>query len=76
VKAARYYNVQVFFGKKKVLSIWPRTPSLQLKPRWHFRGKTYNFVPGHYRWYVWPGFGPLSAHRYGHRLGRSSFRAV
>jgi len=76
VKGARYYNVQMFFGKKKVLSIWPRKASLQLKPRWHFRGKTYNFGAGHYRWYVWPGFGPLSAHRYGHRLGRSSFRAT
>lgn len=76
VKGARYYNVQLFFGNKKVLSTWPRKPSLQLKPSWHFRSQTYNFVPGHYRWYVWPGFGPLSAHHYGHRLGRSSFRAV
>jgi len=76
VKGARYYNVQLFYGKKKVLSIWPRKASLQLKPRWHFRGKTHRFTPGHYRWYVWPGFGPLSAHRYGHRLGRSSFRAT
>jgi hypothetical protein len=76
VKRARYYNVQLFFGKKKVLSIWPRKPSLQLKGSWHFRGKTYTFKPGHYRWYVWPGFGPLAAHNYGNRLGRSSFRAV
>jgi hypothetical protein len=74
IKGARYYNVQLFFGRKKVLSTWPRTPSLQLQARWHFRGKTYTLVPGHYRWYVWPGFGPLSAHDYGHRIGRSSFR--
>jgi hypothetical protein len=76
VKGARYYNVQLYFGKKKVLSTWPRKASFQVKGRWHFRGKTYTFAPGHYRWYVWPGFGPLSAHRYGHRLGRSSFRVV
>ena len=76
VKGATYYNVQLFFGKKKVLSTWPRTASLQLKQRWHFRGKTYTLHPGHYRWYVWPGFGSLAAHNYGNRLGRSSFRVV
>jgi hypothetical protein len=74
IKGATYYNVQLFFGRKKVLSTWPRTPSLQVKGRWHFRGKTYTLVPGHYRWYVWPGFGPLSQHNYGNRIGRSSFR--
>jgi hypothetical protein len=74
IKRASYYNVQLWFGRKKVLSTWPRTASLQLKQRWHFRGKTYTLAPGHYRWYVWPGFGPLSAHNYGKRIGRSSFR--
>jgi hypothetical protein len=76
IKGARYYNVQLYFGRKKVLSTWPRTPSLQLKPRWHFRGKTRTLASGNYRWYVWPGFGPLSAHNYGNRIGRSSFRVV
>ncbi|HEX4735120.1 MAG TPA: hypothetical protein VH247_11940 [Thermoleophilaceae bacterium] len=74
IKGARYYNVQLWLGKKKVLSTWPRTNSLQLKQSWHFRGKTLTLVPGHYRWYVWPGFGNLFAHRYGNRIGRSSFR--
>ncbi|HEX6460023.1 MAG TPA: hypothetical protein VF032_13985 [Thermoleophilaceae bacterium] len=76
IKGARYYNLQLFFGGKKVLSIWPRTAQVQLKPRWHFRGKTYALATGHYRWYVWPGFGPPSAHRYGKRIGRSSFRVT
>jgi hypothetical protein len=76
IKRASYYNVQLWFGRKKVLSTWPSTPSLQLKHSWHFRGKTYTLAPGHYRWYVWPGFGPLSAHSYGKLIGRSSFRAV
>ncbi len=75
VKRARYYNVQLYLGRHKVLSTWPRTNALQLKQSWHFRGKTFTFVPGHYRWYVWPGLGRRSAHRYGHRIGRSSFRA-
>ena len=76
IKGANYYNVQLFFGRKKVLSTWPRTPSLQVKGSWHFRGKTYTLVPGHYRWYVWPGFGSLSQHNYGNRIGRSSFRVT
>ncbi len=76
IRRARYYNVQLFFGRKKVLSTWPRTANLQLKSRWHFRGRTYALGAGHYRWYVWPGFGPPSAHDYGKRLGRSSFRVA
>jgi hypothetical protein len=76
VKRARYYNVQLYLGRTKVMSKWPRTASLQLTPRWHYRGKTYTLIPGHYRWYVWPGYGPLSAHRYGNRIGRSSFRVT
>jgi hypothetical protein len=74
IKGARYYNVQLWLGKKKVLSTWPRSNSLQIGRSWHYRGKTLTLVPGHYRWYVWPGFGNRSAHRYGHRIGRSSFR--
>jgi hypothetical protein len=74
VRHARYYNVQLYIGKTKVLSTWPGQPSLQLKPKWHYKGKTITLVPGHYRWYVWPGFGPRSSHNYGDRIGRSSFR--
>ena len=29
---------------------------------------------GLYRWYVWPGFGPKAAARYGRLIGSSSFR--
>ncbi len=74
VKGARYYNVQLWRGKKKVLSKWPSGASMQVAARWHFRGHTYRLLPGHYRWYVWPGFGPKRAHRYGKLLGASSFR--
>lgn len=74
IKHARYYNVQLYRGKKKVWSTWPSGPSLQLKPSWHYKGKTITFASGHYRWYVWPGFGRRSSHNYGDRIGRSSFR--
>ncbi|HEY1594003.1 MAG TPA: hypothetical protein VGF74_01305, partial [Thermoleophilaceae bacterium] len=76
VKRARYYNVQLYLGRTKVMSKWPHTASLQIPPTWHYRGKTYTLTPGHYRWYVWPGFGSVSAHRYGDRIGRSSFRVT
>jgi hypothetical protein len=76
VKRARYYNVQLYIGRKKVLSTWPRTASLQLTQRWNFRGRSYTLRPGHYRWYVWPGFGSMRANDYGKRIGRSSFRVV
>jgi hypothetical protein len=29
-----------------------------------------------YRWYVWPGFGPRSANRYGKLLGTRTFVVV
>jgi len=74
IKHARYYNIQLYLGKHKVLSKWPRTHAFQMAQTWHYRGKAFTLLPGHYRWYVWPAFGPRSAHRYGHRLGRSSFR--
>jgi hypothetical protein len=74
VKRASYYNVQLYLGRTKVLSTWPRKPSLQLPQTWHYRGQSYTLAAGHYRWYVWPGFGRLSSHRYGDRIGRSSFR--
>jgi hypothetical protein len=74
IKGARYYNIQLWFGKTKVLSKWPRTNSFQVAAKWHYKGKTFTLLPGHYRWYVWPGFGSISSHRYGNRIGRSSFR--
>jgi hypothetical protein len=72
VKGAKYYNVQVVRGRR-VLSAWPATTSLQLRRTWTMDGRRYRFRPGLYRWYVWPGFGRLTASRYGPRLGGSTF---
>jgi hypothetical protein len=76
VRRANYYNVQMFRGRTKVLTTWPRQPRLQLKRRWRFGGRTYRLVPGKYCWYVWPGYGKRSKRDYGKRLGRSCFRIV
>jgi hypothetical protein len=76
VRKADYYNVQIFRGRTKVLSSWPREPRFQLKRRWRFGGKRYRLVPAKYCWYVWPGYGKRAKRDYGKRLGRSCFRIV
>jgi hypothetical protein len=73
VKGASYYNVQLFHGATKVLSVWPRRPRLRLPRTWTFDGTRRRLTPGRYRWYVWPGHGPLKAAHYGRLLGGSTF---
>jgi hypothetical protein len=73
VKRASYYNVQLYRGARKVLSIWPRQPLLRLRSSWTYRSRPYRLDPGAYRWYVWPGYGLRSQARYGRLLGQSTF---
>jgi hypothetical protein len=72
VRRASYYNVQLIRGRK-VLSAWPARPSFQLRRTWIYKGRRYRLRPGVYRWYVWPGYGRVSAARYGRPLGSSTF---
>lgn len=74
-KGASYYNVVVVRGRR-VFSAWPVRTRLQLGRSWTYRGRHYKLRPGHYRWFVWPGIGPLSAGRYGALLGGSTFTVV
>jgi hypothetical protein len=73
VRHADYYNVRLYRGRHKVLSIWPRHPRLQLRLAWRFEGHRHRLTPGRYRWYVWPGFGQRSAGRYGKAIGSGMF---
>jgi hypothetical protein len=73
-RLATYYNVQVFYGPQKVLSAWPSRARQQLTRSWSYQGRSIRLRKGTYRWYVWPGFGPRSAARYGQLLGTSTFR--
>jgi hypothetical protein len=73
VPGATYYNVQLYFGSQKVLSVWPTATTLQLKPRWRWHGHVQTLRHGRYRWYVWPGFGTRRAAKYGQLLGGSMF---
>jgi hypothetical protein len=73
VPNATYYNVQLFRGTRKILSIWPAANRLALPRTWTFGGRRQTLAPGVYRWYVWAGFGPRSRARYGPVLGMSTF---
>ena len=73
VRGADYYNVQVYRGGRKILSAWPRGSQLQLKRRWTFGSRKYSMSPGTYQWYVWPGYGPRSRHRYGKLITHQHF---
>jgi hypothetical protein len=73
VKRASYYNVQLIFRGRKVLSVWPARPGFRLRRTWIYNGRRYQLRPGQYRWYVWPGFGRISASNYGRLLGSSTF---
>ena len=73
VKGASYYNVQVFRGPHKVMSVWPKGPRFKLHRSWVYNGKTERLAPGRYRWYVWPGRGPLKAAKYGRLIGGNTF---
>jgi hypothetical protein len=72
VKGASYYNLQLVRGRK-VLSAWPTRTNFRLWRTWTYKGRRHRLRPGLYRWYVWPGFGRISAARYGRLLGSSTF---
>jgi hypothetical protein len=76
VAKASYYNVQLFRGKQKVMSVWPRTTTFKLVRSWRYGGRDYKLSPGRYRWYVWPGFGPRAQSKYGAMVGGSFFVVV
>ena len=76
VAKAAYYNVQVFRNGRKVLTAWQTEPSFQLQRSWRFAGTTHRLTPSTYRWYVWPGFGPRSANRYGKLVGTHRFTVL
>jgi hypothetical protein len=64
VGKARYYNVQLFRGTKRVLAAWPGSHQLAVPKTWKWNGHRYRLAPGLYRWYVWAGFGQRSLANY------------
>jgi hypothetical protein len=72
VAGARYYNVQLFRGTKRVLAAWPATHQLGVPAAWKWNGSSFRLRLGHYRWYVWAGFGPRSFAQY-RTVGSAAF---
>ena len=64
VAGAKYYNVQLFRGTKRVLAAWPARHQLGVPAEWKWNGRRHRLRPGHYHWYVWAGFGPRSFAQY------------
>ena len=73
---AAYYNVQLWRGDRKILSLWPTSARAQLPSTWRFEGRRYRLTRGAYTWYVWPGLGAKAQARYETMLGKSTFRVV
>jgi hypothetical protein len=73
MRGTRFYNVQLYRGSRKVLSIWPRSNRLKLSARWIYRGRRERLAPGTYHWFVWPGRGLRARPSYGPLIGQSSF---
>jgi hypothetical protein len=73
---ATFYNVQLFRGKTKVLSAWPKTAKLVVDAKWSYAGKTQHLLPGRYSWFVWPARGTRSAPKYQSLEGFNSFVVV
>jgi hypothetical protein len=71
--SATYYNVQLFRDGQKVFTSWPTQNRLALPHSWVIGDIKVELRPGHYAWFVWPGYGRLADKRYGNLLGRSTF---
>ena len=75
---ADYYNVQVWLIRRKgppvkIFTAWPSTNRLQLPDSWTYQHKRHRLRRGTFRWYVWPGIGPLADAKYGDLLGAGTF---
>ena len=74
VRRATYYNMQLWRHGRKILSVWPFDSRYRVRSTWVFRGKRYSLSEGPVTVYVWPGFGPKAAARYGGVLGWTTFK--
>ena len=73
IPRATYYNLQLYRGDRKILSLWPRSAQLKLRGTWVFQGVRYRLAPGVYRLFVWPGFGSFAQQKYGRIVGKGRF---
>ena len=57
VPKARFYNLQLWRGRQKLLTTWLKATKLKLAPAWSYQGKRQRLVIGGYIAFVWPAFG-------------------
>jgi hypothetical protein len=70
-RRARYYHVRFSKGTRTVFEAWPTDARVTVPLRGRFRGRSFAFTPGRYRWAVRPAFGLRSQARYGAPIVRS-----
>jgi len=73
ISGATYYNLQLFRGGRKILSVWPVKPKYRLPRAWAFQKKRFKLTRATYEWRVWPGIGKRRANKYGPLIGHSTF---
>lgn len=73
VKKARFYNVQLWRRRSKLLTTWPSKPRFRLGDAWTFAGKRRQLTNGRYQLFVWPAFGTVAEPRYGKLVGKIDF---
>ena len=73
VKNATYYNMQLWRDGRKLLSVWPGGSQHRLRSSWTFQGRRHMLSGGRVIVYVWAGFGPKAAARYGPLFGQTRF---
>jgi hypothetical protein len=74
VRRAGYYNLQLFRGGRKILSVWPERTRYRLKRSWVYAGRHHRLSRGTYEWYVWPGYGARSDRHFGRLIGHRALR--
>jgi hypothetical protein len=74
IPGARYYNVQLWRGGRKILSAWPLKPRFALRGTWTYQGHDFSLKRGNYTWFVWPSMRRFPAVAYGPLAGQSTFR--
>jgi hypothetical protein len=70
-RGAHYYHVEFLKGTRTMFEAWPTDPRVTVPLRGTFRGRSFAFTKGRYRWIVQPAFGPRAQARYGQPIVRS-----
>jgi hypothetical protein len=72
-RGASYYHVKFLKGARTVFEAWPTDARVTVPLRGTFRGRSFAFTSGRYRWIVRPAVGPRSEARYGEPIVRSTW---